>query len=333
MIDIVHYGPVYEEAHCAFATKYWNKRKRITAEYLYWKFRGENGHELKAFILAVDKGNVVGQLGLIPCSIIVDGEFIGAQWACELMVDRDYRGKGIAKLLYEFAYTIKPITLGSDPSPAAAISMKRAGFVGLKGPYKFFFPGVLGEITKLKGFNSKILNKIPNPFLIVFKLWNFFRNQEKFYRINFEDLGKNKNGFSQTDERISVLHDAEFMKWRLNSFKDYYHGIQLYTDGNQSIFSIYRGRDSYLITDYSAAGLAPLLDILSRVAVESRAKEISRIKLMANSRSEFFVLLFLGFLPFRTRTEIIFHCADEQLKQKMLNKYFHYTFMDSDENI
>lgn len=334
MIDIVHYSPEYEEAHYQFASKYWNKRKRTTSEYLYWKFRGKQKEKLNSFILAIENGKVIGQLGLVPCSIIVDNEKLRAQWACELLVDTDYRGKNVAKTLYQYAYTLNPVTLGSDPSPAASISMERAGFISLKGPYKFMFPMYIGEITKLKGLNLKLLELLPNPFLLILWLWRLIRGNNRFQKLNIDEYKESSEFLSaQNDEIIRVVHDESFADWRFNSFKDYYHGIEVYTGKNSSKFLLYRSPSLYLVTDYSAYKTSSLLDILSKVVLEAKKDNVMGIKLMANTNREIYLLSVLGFIRFRAKTNIIFYTSDADLKQKMSDKYFRYTFMDSDENI
>ncbi len=334
MTKIVHYSPFYETAHFQFASKYWNKRKRTTSEYLNWKFRGKQGEKLDAFILATEGETVIGQLGLIPCSIMVGNEKVEAQWACELMVDTNYRGKGIAKKLYEYAYTLKPLTLGSDPSPAASKSMKRAGFIGLKGPVKFMFPLYIGEVTKLKGFNSKLLDLIPNPFLLIVWIWTIIRGKGRFHKLNREEYIEYADFcHSQNKETARVIHDRSFSDWRFKPFKDYYFGIELYRGKSNSRYSLYRGKDLYLITDFLANNNSSLTDILSEVVLEAKRNDVRQIKLMANTKREVLLLSVLGFVRFRTRTEIIFYCADADLREKMADKYFRYTYMDSDENI
>src|SRR5690554_3931922 len=162
MIEIKYYSKEFEQAHIEFAKNYWKKKRRLTPEYIYWKFRGSPDEVLKSFILAFDGEKVVGQFGLIPCKLVIDKAIYEAQWACDLMVDTNYRGKGIARKLYDFAHKNKLVTLGSDPSPAAEKSMIRNGYVSLNGPRKFMYPFKTGEAFKLKGINNNLLNKITN---------------------------------------------------------------------------------------------------------------------------------------------------------------------------
>lgn len=333
MIEIKSYGPNFEELHKQFAMQFWTKRKRITPEYIYWKFRGVSGQELSGFILAIDGERVVGQLGLVPCLVEVDNQQVEAQWACDLMVDHAYRGKDVAKMLYEYAYSIKPLTLGSDASPAATISMKRAGFISLTGPWKFFFPLWLGEITKVKGYNSRVLNNIRNPFIYPLLIWRFFRGgQRKFKKFDsepFTDLAK-----AMTSKmKLKVLHDYSFSEWRYSAFKDYYKGVKLFANGKSSFFSLYKDRELFFVTEWGANTLIGYLDAWSEIVGQAYDDDVLRIKVLANTRQEAVVLSCLGNIKYRTRTDIIFYTNREGLRTLLLDQYFYYTYLDSDENI
>jgi GNAT superfamily N-acetyltransferase len=334
MITVVQYGPRFEKAHYEFASLHWQKRKRTSAEYIYWKFRGKPGEELRSFLLAVDGERVIGQLGLIPCTLAIGDRNVEAQWACELMVDNAYRGKGVAKLLYDFAFDLKPVTLGSDPSAAASVSMKRAGFVSVKGPVKFLFPMYLGEIAKLKGINIPLLNKIPNPFIFFLRAWGLINGKKSFRRIlaadYFECLKKNRNGH---DRWIRVDHDNGFADWRFGAFKDYYNGVESYSNDSGALFSVYRHPNTYILTEYSAPRLFSLIGILSAAVTEAHAGKARQIKMLADTSAGIRLLSCLGLVRFRTRTEIIFYCADPELKELLAVRPFYYTYLDSDENI
>jgi GNAT superfamily N-acetyltransferase len=333
MIEIKSYGPAWEELHRQFASKYWAKRKRLTPEYIYWKFRGTPGKDLPSFILAIENGKVVGQMGLVPCIVNIKGHHIEAQWACDLMVDKAYRGAGIAKALYDFAYLMKPLTLGSDASPAATISMIRAGFILLRGPWKFLYTLRLGELTKLKGINSSLLNRIRNPFTYLLLTWRFFRKlKQKFEIVGIEPYTDCANTSSK-NKKISVLHDLPFAHWRYNSYKDYYKGLRLYSKGLDSHFSVYADKDLFIVTDWGAKNSIQYIDLWSEIVARAYQEKISRIKVMANSSVEKNTLQFSGAIKFRTRTQIIYYTKDNNISEMISNEYFYYTYMDSDENI
>lgn len=333
MIEIKPYGLAWEELHKQFASKHWTKRKRITPEYIYWKFRGTPGKELSGFILAIDEGKVIGQLGLVPCIVDINGKKVDAQWACDLMVDHAYRGKGIAKMLYAYAYSIKPLTLGSDASPAATISMKRAGFISLKGPWKFFFPLWIGELTKLKGYNLKILNHIRNPIIYLLLIWRFLRKgKQKFRSTEIESYMDYVNRITGKKE-IKVFHDYSFAHWRYPPFMDYYKGVELFTDNSSSFFSFYKDKEVLIVTEWCAQSNKDYLDIWSEILSLAYRAGISRIKILSNTTSETIALSFSGCIKFKTRTDIIFYTDEKEIHDLMLGKYFYYTYLDSDENI
>ena len=333
MTCVVKYCPEVEKQHFDFASRYWKKRKRITPAYLYWKFRG-TPKDPPALLLAKIDEKVVGQLGLIPCLLLLGSQKIEAQWACELMVDKEYRGQGIAKQLYDFAYTLNPVTLGSDPSPAAAVSMKRAGFSSLAGPSKFLFPLYLGEITKLKGFESRILDSLPNPFLLLFRAWHFLRR-----KTSFEEIDRNTyvTEAREIPKRMGyparIDHSGDFAEWRFNSFLNYYTGVTAYRDEKGSMYSEYRGSDLTIVTEHHGRTSSSLMDLLSDSIVRARLNGFRKLKILAHNRTQMTLMTLLGFIPFRTPTEIIFRCEDPAIKEEMSKCSFYYTYLDSDENI
>jgi GNAT superfamily N-acetyltransferase len=331
-MQVVHYGPEYESRHRVFAKQFWTKRKRTEADYLYWKYRGGHRAELPSFLLIEEDERVIGQLGLIPCSIEIEGEVISAQWACDLMVDVAYRGKGVARKLYEHAFTLQPLTLGSDPSPAAASSMKRAGFVSLQGPTKCLFPIYLGEIAKLKGLKLRFLDLILNPFIYFFRGWKILRQSAQFRGVATSDYVK-ASAPNRTNQNIKVAHDEIFVKWRCARFGDYYNGVELLGNQQGSVYSLYRDPNTYILTDYSPSTLASQVDIWSDVILEAHRNKARTVKLLVQSSRMSIFSMLMGFIPFRTKTEIIFYAADPKIRELMSNKYFNYTYLDSDENI
>ena len=95
---------------------------------------------MSGFLLAVIDGRVVGQLGVIPVRLRVGDSETPAQWACDLMVEPALRRKGTGSLLFAAAMARDCVTLGSDPSPAADVTMARMGFQPLSSAWKMFLP-------------------------------------------------------------------------------------------------------------------------------------------------------------------------------------------------
>jgi GNAT superfamily N-acetyltransferase len=327
MIEIKYYSKEFEKAHIDFAKKYWTKKRRLTPEYIYWKFRGSSNDTLTSFILAFDNNKVVGQFGLIPCKVIIDKKVYEAQWACDLMVDTDYRGKGIAEKLYDFAHKNKIITLGSDPSPAAEKSMIKNGYISLNGPRKFVFPFYIGEVFKLKHINNALLNKIPNPFLVFFF---FFKNKD--YTIIQSDEFK-KLRIHKNENQIYCQHDISFYNWRFSEFKDYYKGIICFKKNDKNYFTGYFNGGIFYLTDFKVSSLLGFFKLIGFIYKEYSSLKIKRIKFVSMYSKINSIISFLGFIRFSTITKIILFTKSLDIKEYSSNKSFYYTLHDSDENI
>ena len=331
MIVIKNYTVELEDKHIDFASRYWTKVRRKTPEYIYWKFRNKDKLKLTSFLLALDGEKVVGQLGLISCKIKIEDKFYDAQWACDLMVDKDYRGSNIANLLYERSQELKVITLGSDPSLAASKSMQKHGYKLINGPWKFFFPLNLGEIFKIKGLDYRLLYKIPNPFLILLKLLSFFlkntfKEIEKNHYLEFEKKKEGKN-------LIYSVYDKEFIDWRFNNFKDYYAGIKTFGNIKGCSFSGYLNNKIFYLTDYCINKNIDFYSIISAIKTMHKSQNLSMIRFMSSTNSLTKLLQFSGFIKFRTRTQVIYYSIEPEIINLFENKEFYYTYLDSDEQI
>ncbi|NHN26177.1 GNAT family N-acetyltransferase [Flavobacterium jejuense] len=327
MIEIKYYSKEFEAAQVVFAKRYWTKRRRFEPEYIYWKFRGVPDKILSSFILAFDGEKVVGQFGLIPCQVNIAGKIYDSQWACDLMVDENYRGKGVAEKLYEFAHKNKVVTLGSDPSPAAEKSMIKKGYLSLFGPRKFVFPFLVGEAFKLKGINNRFLNIIPNPFLLLFYLFK----KSDYKVINTIEYAR-INDISSTNE-LYCVYDTSFYDWRFNEFKTYYQGIDCYKKNDFNFFSGYFVNKVYYLTDFKVTNVKDFLKMISFLYSKYKGLHIQRIKFVCMNPTINSLLPFLGFIRFSTTTKIILYTKVDGIKEFVKDKKFYYTLHDSDENI
>ncbi|MES2812688.1 MAG: GNAT family N-acetyltransferase [Bacteroidota bacterium] len=327
MIEVKPYSKEFEEQHIAFAQKYWTKKRRFTPEYIYWKFRGAENKPLNSFILAFDGDQVVGQFGVVPSEISIDGVVYQTQWACDLMVDTNYRGKGVAEKLYEFAHENCIITLGSDPSPAAEKSMLKKGYISILGPRKFIFPVKVGEIFKLKGYNSRFLNTIPNPFVLLLKCFS----ANAFSEIESKEFFHLKS--NKIEPKIHCSYDESFIDWRFSSFKNYYNGIECYQKNATTFFCGYFVNGIYYLTDFNVKHVFQFLSIIGFICKKYKNDKLVRIKFLSNTRSISLILPFLGFIRFRTLTKVILFSKEKSIREKAFSNTFYYTLFDSDENI
>ena len=97
-ITIEFYDKQYQEAHSAFAEKmYPNRVFKSSPEYIYWKFKPprESGRPSN-LLLALANEKVIGQVGLIPATLICESTEIATQWIGDIMVDRDFRGSKLS---------------------------------------------------------------------------------------------------------------------------------------------------------------------------------------------------------------------------------------------
>ena len=100
LLKAVPYSEENAHLHRQFAERMWpQKRRRRLGEYQRWKFRGPTSGPVPGLLLATDGEKVVGQLGLIPVEIRAGDEVLSAQWACDLMVDSEWRRQGIGTML------------------------------------------------------------------------------------------------------------------------------------------------------------------------------------------------------------------------------------------
>lgn len=325
-MKIEPYSPTWEKPHTSFAEKFWpSKRRRSTPEYIYWKFRGNPGEDLTSFILATQKNEVIGQFGIIPCQVQIEDIIYEGQWACDLMVDYSLRGKGIAAQLYRKAHTLKPMTLGSDPSPAAEKSMLRNGYILLEGPRKFIFPFTINEGFKLKNKDIGFLNKIHNPFLLFLKLFKPGRfvtvSSDKYLKTRKIDMNK----------FISCFYDDDFAAWRFSSFKKYYPGMESYKMNDENYFCGFYNGTTFYLQDFNSSSLFNFFRLIN--FIRKSYPKLKRIRFYSNNQFLNKQLPFFGFIRFRTPTKVILYSDDSEIRNKLENKKFYYTGLDSDEMI
>jgi len=283
-------------------------------------------------LLAIAEGEVIGQLGLIPCKITLQGEVFDAHWACDLMLNENFRGKGIAKKLYSEALNMR-ILLASDVSPSAAVSMARFGFNEMIGPHKLFYPFKLKSITdkKLKWATS-IIGSWPNPF-------NFFSIVKRSgfeldnYKVPIQQIDLNFVKTKYNPEVGYVIHDH--YNWRVGAFKDY-----------QKEGEVFQLKDNFLaITRYSKTTgfivefIYKDFEIAKRVliALVQRMKEmgLEELKFVTHDPAILSFLKKIGFIKKRTRVDTIYVGKDENFNSyvKPGVTLFDYTMIDCDENI
>ncbi len=333
-IQIVHYGKKWEESHQIFAKKYYNnRRRRVIPEYIYWKFRGEKAIEAKSLLLAISDKEVVGQLGLIPCRIMLKSRVFDAHWACDLMVDEKFRGKGIAPSLYTEAMNRK-ILLANDVSPSAVKSMERFGFKKMIGPSKLFFPFYFSAITekKLKSA-TKLLGLIPNPFIGLAKLNSLSFDLEQ-YKVNIDSIDHNLISRKIKDDRIYVEHDQDYLTWRVGEFTGYQIEGEVFQEiDNFLVILRYSGTIGFIV-EFICEDMNLSRNLIFAAICRMKKMGVNELKFVTHSQELISYLKSIGFIKYRRLADIIY-CTKNKSFLELIEKdtLFEYTLIDCDENL
>lgn len=331
---IFPYSDQWVESHKAFAAKMWpNKLRRRDEAYNRWKFRGPLHGDVPGFLLAVLDGKVVGQLGLIPVKIWVDGREVNAQWACDLMVDNTIRQKGIGSLLLAVGMERNIITLGSNPSELADLSMTKLGFKSLQGPSSMILPLELSHFFEMvfKG-KSKLLSSF---FSLIFQpVWNLRLKllirpgNNQVLEGGCDEVIPFVKAYQSTIDKPHIIHDDAFLKWRTSVVIP--ANIQFYFTKAGSYAICEPTSSNFYIYDWHIKVQGDGKAIFGRILELAMQAKSKMILAYANSNQERKLLRQRGFLKMRTPVKVIYY-PPEVISEKINS--FHYCIYDSDGNL
>jgi len=330
-IKTLEYESKFFKSRDEFIKKYWKKERLKHVDYLAWKFRSPSSELIDGLILAIDDDKVIGQYGYIPVEIVMDGITYPSQWACDAMVDLEYRGKGVANQINHHAFGKKPITLGSDPSHAATKSYQKTGAHFMEGPWKVSYMKNLYELARIKKKEKPFMKWIPNPFYY-FDYFLSILKPPQFEIITPEEYATLYHA-SKSPHFIYNKLTSDFLEWRFNSFKHYYSGVTAYKHPNGDYYCGFLSKSVYYICDYQAKTHQGLLAIIQHIFKTHTFKAVDMIRLMMNISKRPDWMRFRGFIPFRTVTNIVYFTEDQKILDSMKEKRFYYGYLDSDENI
>lgn len=230
---------------------------------------------------------------------------------------------------------MKP-TLGSDPSPAAAISMKKFGFKDIEGPSKLFFPIYLSAISdkKFKSLSS-VLKHVYNPALLWLKLKKGLRFKKQLEnRIEIEQIDFDWINRMQNEKYAYVQHDADFYEWRMSSFKDYQKAGEFYQKTGSYFYSLRTSNTTAFICDFVCSDISLAKDLIQNIVLEMSRRKLQELKFLTLDEDLIKALKGIGFLKYRSKTDVIYMSKDNSFASEMANfEKFAYTYLDSDENI
>ncbi len=125
MYDLEDYQPEHKDAVIGLLGDH-EYKKRIWD----WQFHQNPFLEGNSpGVILKDKDKIIGYYGSMPVPIqLGDRKFIGA-WLCDLILDPEYRGKGLGKKLNNYLQNKYPMVLGLGISDHSDPILKKAGWV------------------------------------------------------------------------------------------------------------------------------------------------------------------------------------------------------------
>jgi GNAT superfamily N-acetyltransferase len=338
-VTIAPYEEHLQAAHERFAGRMWpSKRRRRDMRFNRWKFRGPAQGPVDGLLLAVLKGEVVGQLGLIPASLRIDGECVVCQWACDLMVDSTLRRRGIASLLFDVALARDIVTLGSNPSRAADVTMQRIGFRSLDGPTIGAFPLDPAHVVSWKmPVRFAALTGAAGAVLRPFFRWRgrrLFGNDAR--RLNAVNHGSWRAvaGFvaEQQARRTEplIVHDEEFLAWRCEGLQGFVEPLEALHTRRGSYAIVGAARPYFYVFDWFASSWDDFVDLFSTIRTMAIDSRTMTLEAYAQGPEERSWLRRAGFLLLRQPCKILCHPPSQLLPRhtRML-----YSIFDSDGNL
>lgn len=334
---IVPYDDSLVSAHQKFAATMWpSKRRRREECYVRWKFHGPSTGPVENLLLVVKDQEVVGQLGHIPVTLMMEQAAHSAQWICDLMVLPEHRGGGLGSGLIRASVKLKPVTLGSNPSPSAGPVIDRLGFGKLAGPSMMILPLQLSHIVSWKmperyRFLTKPLGTIGTPYMA----WRMralsrghLRNSVK--RVHWREVVPLVQERQQRLMEPYILHDEAFLSWRCPGLEGFNKELPaLITDQGGYALVEPHPRDFY-VHEWYAPDEASCLALFQEILVMGQEWKCLAIRVLAQNVQEIQWLDRMGLLRMRHPTEVVIY--PNQVLDSNLN-YFHYCLYDSDGNL
>lgn len=334
-MDIVPYGDDLVETHREFCSKVWpGKKRRREDDYNRWKFRGPEKGNVNGLLLAVSGKKVLGQLGLIPVTVILNRKEKESQWACDLMVDPECRKSGIGNKLFVHAFERDMMTIGNNPSPRANALMLKAGFKKIKSGRMMVFPLEASHILKwiIPDKLQFVTPAVSGILQIYFsyKSSRLSKRSENFRECSLDEVSGMIRQDQTSSEQAQVLHDKSFLNWRAAGFKQYSPRLMC-TKSEAGSYAVHGDfKPSYNIYDWNCKSMEDTRDLVSNMVFEASKTDCKIIQAIAHSKTEEERLGKLGFIRARNEENIIHFSRDGFLDNA---SSFRFTLYDTDINL
>lgn len=338
-VTVAPYEEHLQAAHERFASRMWpSKRRRLNVRFNRWKFRGPAQGPVDGLLLAVLKSEVVGQLGLIPASLRIDGESVACQWACDLMVDSTLRRRGIASLLFDAALARGIVTLGSNPSRAANVTMQRIGFRSLDGPTIGAFPLDPAHVVswKMPARFAALTGAVGAAFRPYFRWRGRRLFEDDARRLDTVTRGSWQTVAGMVAEQQSrqteplIVHDKEFLAWRCEGLQGFAEPLDALHTRRGSYAIVGVARPYFYAFDWFARSWEDFVDLFSTIRAMAGDARAMTLEAYAQGPEERSWLRQAGFVLLRHPCEILCHPPSRLLPRhtRML-----YSIFDSDGNL
>lgn len=285
-------------------------------------------------LIAITDNKVVGQLGLIPVKFRHENRTYNAQWACDLIVDPDHRKTGIGNKLFAEAMSRDMVSLGNNPSPRAEKVMLSIGFKPLQSGRTMVFPINVKHIMnwalpeKLK-FSIPVAGRIIQPYYS-FKKNSLLKYESDFKTTDWYELTELISASQESFDYTGIVHDKDFMSWRVDGMKNYTSDIKsiINSEGSYALHSGFK--PYYQVYEWYCRDETELKKMLSEITREAVKDGAQTIQIVANSPDEERMLHKAGFIRSRNIERIIYHSDRLSIDSKVK---FHFTLYDTDLNL
>ncbi|HVF30765.1 MAG TPA: GNAT family N-acetyltransferase [Pyrinomonadaceae bacterium] len=200
----------------AFLSKAYPDNPRQSDEAFWnWHFPGSpywNTDDPPFWLAKVD-GQIAGQLGAVPVELNVAGVAQQAIWILDLIVDPDFRRRGIAKKLALASMDHCPFVLGVNTpkqhAPKMLVGLGWTIFAKIPRYQKILFPGNASrDIAKFKAVASAV-NAAFAPIRTGYPTWPNVKRVESFDR-SFDELWAEARG----QWKCSVSRSSQMLDWQ-----------------------------------------------------------------------------------------------------------------------
>ena len=309
--EIVKYSEDWAESHAALAERtYPGKRRRADPGYLRWKYQAPPTGEVPDLFLAVRHGEVIGQTGLMRCTLAHRGELVPVQWLCEIMVDPEARRLGVARGIWQAIFDTGIVTLGSDPSEAADKSLAKVGMGSIAASWVMILPLKLGPVVAARYGQAaraeRLISLAGKPVVR-------FRNRALHHAAgspdaaacSWRDVADLLIAKEAATETTHIVHDTAWLEWRCPGLDGWNRELEAVRTPAGSFAIIERDTARVTVHEWHAPTDEEAAKLFGRVLYLAGSYGVHMIETYAADAEEKARLERLAFQARRSRTTVL----------------------------